>query len=268
MDDRLAIGRFARLSGLTVKALRHYDAVGLLPPASVDPVTRHRWYGPDQLEPARRIRRLRALDLPLEEVRAVLAAPDGGRARLEAYRREVEARVARDQRVLHRLAHLMEGDEMTGTDPERAELPAAEERRLAKDLFNLVWELLEQPGRTQAEDDRMVHAAHASRYHWGQVGGAEQLAVGEWQCARVYAVLGRAEPALHHARRCAGIAAEANLPDWLVASSHEALARAYVAAGDRPAAAAELARAREALARVSDPEDRQVVESDLAGIPV
>ena len=198
----------------------------------------------------------------------MLAAPDGGLARLTAYRREVEARVAHDQRILHRLAHLMEGDEMTGTDPDRAELPAAAERRLAVDLFNLVWELLERSGRTSAEDDRMVHAAHASRYHWGQVGGAEQIAVGEWQCARVYSVLGRAEPALHHARRCAEVAAEADLPAWLVASSHEGLARAYVAAGDRPAAAAELARARAALARVTDPEDRQVVESDLAGIPM
>lgn len=267
MDDRIAIGRFARLSGLTVKALRHYDAVGLLRPAFVDPATRHRWYDPGQLEPARRIRRLRALDLPLDEVRAVLDAPDGGRDRLTAYRRDVEAGVARDQRILHRLAHLMEGDEMARTDTDRVELPEADERRLAGELFNLVWELLERPGRTRAEDDRMLHAAHASRYHWGQVGGAEQLAVGEWQCARVYSVLGRAEPALHHARRCAEIAAAADVPDWLVASSHEALSRAYALAGDRAAAAAELARAREAVARVADPEDRQLVESDLAGIP-
>ena len=40
----LPIGRFARLSGLTVKALRHYDALGLLSPARTDSATRHRWY--------------------------------------------------------------------------------------------------------------------------------------------------------------------------------------------------------------------------------
>ena len=84
----------------------------------------------------------------------------------------------------------------------------------------------------------MVHAAHASRYHWGQVGGPEQLAIGEWQCARVYSVLGRAEPALHHARRCLEIATAGDVPDWLVASAHEGLARAYLVAGDRESALA------------------------------
>ena len=39
MESLLPIGRFARLTGLTVKALRHYDEVGLLEPASVDSAT-------------------------------------------------------------------------------------------------------------------------------------------------------------------------------------------------------------------------------------
>jgi DNA-binding transcriptional MerR regulator len=268
MRDLLAIGRFARLSGLTVKALRHYDALGLLPPASVDPVTRRRSYAPEQLDRARRIRRLRALELPLAEIRAVLAADeDGARTRLVAYRRRVEARVTRDQRILHGLVHLLEGDDMTDTDTTR-ELPAEQQRQLAADLFNLVWELLERPGRSVEEDDRMVHAAHASRYHWGQVGQPTQIAIGEWQCARVYSVLGRAEPALHHARRCAEIVAGHDVPDWLMASSHEALARAHAVAGDKAEARRQRDLAHTALQRVSDSEEREVVESDLAGIPL
>jgi DNA-binding transcriptional MerR regulator len=267
----LPIGRFARLSGLTVKALRHYDALGLLSPALTDPASRHRWYSPDQLEPARRIRRLRELDLPLPAVRAVLAAPNGGRDLLIAYRRDVEARLARDQRILHGLVHLIEGDDMSDTTaPSRrtaADLPESE-RQLAADLFNLVWTLLEQSGRTTEDDDRMVHAAHASRYHWGQVGGPEQLAIGEWQCARVYSVLGRAEPALHHARRCLEIATGADVPDWLIASAHEGLARAYAVAGQRESALASRAAAEGALAKVVDAEDRQVVQDDLASLPL
>ena len=74
-DDRLTIGSLARLSGLTVKALRHYDRVGLLRPVSVDRETGYRRYAPDQLERARKIRRLRELDVPLADIRAVL---DGG----------------------------------------------------------------------------------------------------------------------------------------------------------------------------------------------
>lgn len=260
--DLLPIGDFARRSGLTVKALRHYDATGLLAPARVDPVTRHRWYDPAQLDLARRIRRLRSLDLPLADVRAVLAAPDGGRERLVAYRRDVEARLVRDQRILHALVHLLDGDPMPDTAAEPTE------RQLAVDLFTLVWTLLEQADRSVADDDRMVHAAHASRYHWGQVGGPEQVAIGEWQCARVYSTLGRAEPALHHARRCLEVATTAEVPRWLVASAHEGLARAHAVAGAPEKAREEIAAARAELAEVTDPEDRQVVENDLAGIPL
>lgn len=260
--DLLPIGAFARRAGLTVKALRHYDTTGLLVPARVDPVTRHRWYAPAQLDVARRIRRLRSLDLPLADVRAVLAAPDGGRERLLAHRRDVEARLVRDQRILHGLVHLLEGDPMPDPAPEPSE------RQLAADLFNLVWTLLEQPGRSVEDDDRMLHAAHASRFHWGRAGGPEQVAIGEWQCARVYSTLGRAEPALHHARRCLEIAGTADVPRWLVASAHEGLARAYAVAGSREEARAQVTAARAALAEVPDPEDRQVVEDDLAGIPL
>src|SRR5215207_6543208 len=152
---------------------------------------------------------------------------------------------------------------MPDTDAAARGLPAEQQRQLAADLFNLVWELLERPGRSAEDDDRMLHAAHASRYHWGEVGQPTQFAIGEWQCARVYSTLGRAEPALHHARRCAEIVAGHDAPDWLVASSHEGLARAHAVAGDREEAAREQALARAALERVTDPEERQVVESDL-----
>jgi len=49
----LTIGQFARACGLTAKALRHYDATGLLPPAFVDPGTGYRRYSEDQVEAAR-----------------------------------------------------------------------------------------------------------------------------------------------------------------------------------------------------------------------
>jgi hypothetical protein len=49
-------------------------------------------------------------------------------------------------------------------------LDPADQRLLAGHLFNRVWVLLEKPDRSAADDDEMVHAAHASRYHWGQAG--------------------------------------------------------------------------------------------------
>jgi DNA-binding transcriptional MerR regulator len=76
MDALLSIGDFSRMTFLTVKALRHYHDVGLLEPARTDPSSGYRYYRPEQVSEARLIRRLRDLDLPVDDVRTVLQAPD------------------------------------------------------------------------------------------------------------------------------------------------------------------------------------------------
>jgi DNA-binding transcriptional MerR regulator/uncharacterized glyoxalase superfamily protein PhnB len=68
----LSIGSFSLATGLSIHALRHYDEVGLLTPASVDPDTGYRRYGPDQAGRARLICALRRIDLPIDVLRAVL----------------------------------------------------------------------------------------------------------------------------------------------------------------------------------------------------
>lgn len=59
---------------------------------------------------------------------------------------------------------------------------------LASQLFNETWRLMEQEERSRDDDDRMIHTAHASRYHWGQVRDATppHRARGDWQISRVY----------------------------------------------------------------------------------
>jgi hypothetical protein len=142
----------------------------------------------------------------------------------------------------------------------------AEHRRLGVELFNHVWTLLEKPERTREEDDEIVHAAHASAYHWRQVGTPANFARSEWQCSRVYAVLGRGEPALWHARRCLELV-EAH-PDetepWDEPFAHEALARAYDAAGDAEAAHRHAERARAGADAIDDEDDREHLLSALA----
>src|SRR5215218_5159161 len=90
----------------------------------------------------------------------------------------------------------------------------------------------------------MLHAAHASRFHWGEVGEPVNFARGEWQVSRVYAVLGRSEPALFHAHRCLEICQAHQIGDFDLAFAYEALARASAVAGqpDDCARYAELAR--------------------------
>jgi hypothetical protein len=141
-----------------------------------------------------------------------------------------------------------------------------EERQLAVDLFNQSWKLLETDERTAEQDDELIHAAHASRHHWAAVGTSANLARGEWQLSRVYTVLGRSEPALHHARRCLAYC-EANpdaLEDWDLPYAHEALARANALAGEADEAGRHAAVAHELAASVADAEDREHLEADLA----
>jgi len=138
------------------------------------------------------------------------------------------------------------------------------EQRLAARLFNRVWELLDRTERTTEDDDEMVHAAHASRHHWGQVGEPVHWARGEWQCSRVYATVGRAEPALHHGRRCLEIAEQFELSPFDVGCAHEAIARAARLAGSSEHAQTHAALAAEAAESITDPEERQVLLADLA----
>jgi DNA-binding transcriptional MerR regulator len=276
MDERtaslLSIGRFGRLAGLSIGALRHYDELDLLRPAWTDPATGYRYYRQEQLEDARLIARLRDLEMPLDDIRLVLAAdePAERRRRLSAHRARIQARTDRLQHVLHHLSVAETSKEpIVSNPPKPPTLDAATRRALAVGLFNRTWELIETPDRTSAQDDEMIHAAHASRYHWGEVGEPIRLARGEWQCARVYATLGRGEPALWHANRCLAIveADEEGREDWDLAAAFEGLARASAVAGDRAARDAWVARAQEALTAIADPEDRRVIEGDLATVP-
>ncbi len=76
MPASLSIGDFSRATQLSIKTLRHYHRLGLLEPSEVDSGTGYRRYATDQIPGAQVIRRFRALDMPLDQIRAVLAAPD------------------------------------------------------------------------------------------------------------------------------------------------------------------------------------------------
>lgn len=84
MNRLLTIGRFAQLTGMTIRALRLYDEQGLLRPDGIDPKTGYRYYAEDQLERAELIRRLRQLDMPLDEIGCFLAGPEADREQLLA----------------------------------------------------------------------------------------------------------------------------------------------------------------------------------------
>jgi DNA-binding transcriptional MerR regulator len=272
--ELLPIGRFARATGLSIGALRHYADLELLVPAAVDSQTGYRYYRSDQFATAALIGTLRDLAVPLSAISAILAGPPSAvETVLRDHLTRTEASMARLQRLAHRLRMLLPSTELSDSidlsDKEKIMPPSTfaldpdDERRLAATLFNRVWDLLEKPDRSVSDNDDMIHAAHASRHHWGVVGTPMHWARGEWQCSRVYSVLGRFEPALHHARRCLTLATENELSAFDIGCGHEALARAYRVAGDPAAQAAEVALGDEAAALIEDREDRKILTDDL-----
>jgi hypothetical protein len=146
-------------------------------------------------------------------------------------------------------------------------LEQALHRRLGVEEFNGTWTLLDKSDRTADDDALMIHMAHASAYHWLQVGTQENFARSHWLCSRVYCVLGRAEPALYHARFVLAICERHRIGDFDLAFAYEALARAHAVAGDRAESARWLDRAQAAAADIAEDDDRDLLVSDLATIP-
>jgi DNA-binding transcriptional MerR regulator len=125
--ELLSIGRFARLTGLTVKALRHYDELGLLRPAHVDSWTSYRWYSREQVHDAVAIRRLRSLRVPLEHVAELLSSDDAAlREALAVHRARLEGGLVETRQVLAELDRLIEGKEPLVTEL-TLDLPLVEE---------------------------------------------------------------------------------------------------------------------------------------------
>jgi hypothetical protein len=139
-------------------------------------------------------------------------------------------------------------------------------RQLGVDLYNDVWRLLEKE-RTPEEDLELLHQAHASAYHWLKApeGEPRNRARGEWLCSRVYSVLGRAEPALYHAKRCLATveANPENMEAFDLPFAYEALARASAVAGSPEDAKRYEQEARAVAERITDAEDKDLVLTDL-----
>jgi DNA-binding transcriptional MerR regulator len=110
MENLLPIGRFSKMTRRSGKALRRYDDLGLLVPAVVDPFSSYRYYTYSQANRAEAIRMLRRLEVPLEQIRELLAADDPeivGKL-LEMHRGDLEERLEKHRRMLAFIERLIE----------------------------------------------------------------------------------------------------------------------------------------------------------------
>ncbi|WP_151084151.1 MerR family transcriptional regulator [Nocardioides cynanchi] len=146
--ERMTIGDFAREAGLTPKALRLYDEMGLIVPADVDAVSGYRYYGDDQLERARLVSRLRLVGMPLARIHRVADLPrESAAAEVASYWRQVEADTRTRRARVHAFVAEMRAKEthMSGISTQRCEVASR----------------LEQGHRTEQRD-----ATHAGERLW------------------------------------------------------------------------------------------------------
>jgi len=127
---------------------------------------------------------------------------------------------------------------------------------------------MEKKERTAEEDAEMIRDVQAMRFHWYEVGTPRNKAVSEWQAARVYSILGMAEPALYHAKRCLALnkAGGEGFEDFHLPSAYEGLAMAWVTAGDARTAANYLEKATKLAARIKDSKERKTISDQIADV--
>lgn len=142
-------------------------------------------------------------------------------------------------------------------------------RALAVDANNSTWEIL---GKSAAEisgdeAEEMTRRAYAAAYHWERAEGyaAVNGARADWLLSRVWAVRGNGPAALHHAQRCLDACDSHGLKDFDRAYADEAMARALACIGDHSQAREHLKKAKSVP--IADPEDKALVDSDLAAEP-
>jgi len=163
MSVLVPIGDFSRMTHLSVKALRFYHDQGLLEPARIDPSSGYRFYDPGQVPIAQVIRRFRDLDMPLDQVRAVLKAPDVETRTKEiiAHLNAMEAKLAELQMSVSSLRALLEGPAVR-PEVEFRSIPATPALAVrgtvtvqqawawGTDVFGEIYRRIEQAGLTPA----------------------------------------------------------------------------------------------------------------------
>jgi DNA-binding transcriptional MerR regulator len=166
----LSIGSFSVLAGLSVPTLRHYDEVGVLKPAAVDDRTGYRSYHPDQIHLGRTIRALRAVDLPIDELRDVVESddPEYLRGVLTDHLERMEQRATTLSQQIEALAQFIE-EGVIVPEPKGSRIAMinvrvkdlAESRRFYEDVFDAHFSNEDHEG----ESEKHLQASFGT---WGQ----------------------------------------------------------------------------------------------------
>ncbi|MEI8239565.1 MAG: SRPBCC domain-containing protein [Actinomycetota bacterium] len=143
--------------------------------------------------------------------------------------------------------------------------PAADwHRAQGIETNNAMWDLLDAEPSAERDEELLRHA-YASAYHWQRAArrGPENEIRASYMLSKAHWKVGLAERALHYADRCLAMCSEHGVADFDLAYGHEMRARSLKVLGRHAEAVAEWQRALDTA--VADPEDKAIVDADLAG---
>ena len=131
------------------------------------------------------------------------------------------------------------------------------------ELNNNVWDWLEKADYSQPHAEQMVHAAHASCFHWIKAGTALNHQRGECLVANAHAAVDNGESAVRHANRSVELLKELadEAADWDFAFTYDGLARALAASGEKDTAVAARQQARDYRDKIAEDGDRKFFEA-------
>lgn len=143
----------------------------------------------------------------------------------------------------------------------------AAHRHFAVSAYNAVWKLLDKKDRTPAEDQQMLAAAFASRYHWSFIGDDRNFAIGDWQIAHVASYCGLPKTAHKYASSALAIVEKNGWRDWILASVYEGMARASAVGGNDVERGKWLEKAKRECALIAEEDERAIIEQQITTVP-
>lgn len=171
-DDLLSIGRFARETGLSPKALRLYAELGLLVPAHTDRFTGYRYYRREQMRAATLIRLMRRMEMPLRDIRQALAvAPTEAEQLITRHERAFAERLEQVRSIGRYLVDTIRQEENTMTLPveerslARQQVVSITAHTLVKELDNHIRRELERLKQFVAEQGGRISGPGLGIYH-------------------------------------------------------------------------------------------------------
>ena len=146
--------------------------------------------------------------------------------------------------------------------------PELAHQEFSCECFNQTWGLLDLEERSEGQVMEMISTAHASLYHWRQREDAtpENLSIGLWQLARVYAVAKSPQEAMRHAKACLKISEDNGLSPFCMAYAHEAVCRAALIDGNADLAKIHLDATVKHAAGVTDEHDKKLIDADVEAL--